>query len=144
MNSKQLLHYSFLWNEARLVIAALSLIFGATPLLYTLFSYSASGLLTLGSVISGLTGAYLLYMWFQHDKKLFGQSDTLDLVAFMIAALSGIHLGLGGLLGTNFIMATLSPLGFLLTIAIYGGGLLYLWSAWHLHVRYKENGGKLF
>ena len=137
-----LLRYSFLWNEARLVIAALSLIFGAEPILSRILPSSGYGLWTLATFISGLAAAYLLYAWNKGGQKLFGKKDRADLIAFMIATLSGLHLAYAGLLGTNLIMAY-TPYSLLSTV-IYLGAALYLWSAWHLHKRYKENGEKLF
>ncbi len=138
-----LLRYSFLWNEARLVIAAISLLWGATPVM-SRFMSSGYGLYIVLSVISGLVALYLLYEWHKRGRKLFGGNDTIDLVAFMIATLSGVHLGLSALFSTNFIMSALGYSGFFFTIAVYAGGILYLWSAWHLHKRYKEKEEQLF
>lgn len=140
----KLLRYSFLWNEVRLVIAALSLLLGATPILYRILSSSAFGLITIGSVISGLAGLYLLYLWYKGGYMLFGGKDKKDLIAFLIGTLSGVHLGLGGLFSTNIIMSILYNTGIVLTIAIYAGGLLYLWSAYHLWNRWKEKGETIF
>lgn len=141
----KLLKYSFLWNEVRLVIAALSLILGAVPILYrVLASSSAYNLITIGSVISGLAALYLLYLWYAGGYMLFGGKDKTDLVAFLIGTLSGVHLGLGGLMGTNIIMSVLYGTGILLTLAIYAGGILYLWSAYHLWKRWKASGEAIF
>lgn len=140
----ELMKFSFWWNEVRLVIAALSLVFGATPIIFSLGLYGFSGLYTIAAVISGLVGAYLLYMWYQGGMKLFGGKDRTDLIAFLIATLSGVHLGIGALLSTNIIMTLLSPISFLLTLAIYAGGILYLWSAWHLYNRHIKEGKRLF
>lgn len=140
---ENLLRYSFLWNEARLVIAAVSLLWGATPVL-SRFASGAYGLWTICAVISGIAGLYLLYAWNNAGRKLFGGEDKKDLAAFLIATLSGIHLGLGALLGTNIIMSALGYSGPLFQIAVIAGGILYLWSAWHLWQQYKAHGEKLF
>ena len=139
-----LLRYSFWWNEARLVVAAISLIWGATPLMYRLFSSGLGGFYTLFSLISGAAALYLLYEWNRQGRKLFGGNDTKDLVAFMVATLSGVHLGLGALFSTNFIMAMLGYSGGIVTLAAIVGGIVYLWAAFCMHKRFKENGGELF
>ena len=141
---ENMLRYSFLWNEARLVIAAISLLWGATPVLSRFMSSSGYGIYVICSVISGVVGVYLLYLWNKAGRKLFGGNDRKDLIAFMIATLSGVHLGLGGLLGTNIAMSIIGYSGLLFTLAVIVTGLLYLWSAWHLWQQYKTHGEKLF
>jgi hypothetical protein len=145
MKLDNILRYSFLWNQARLVIAALSLMLGGFPIALKIFGSSSSAVgsfLSLAWIISGLAAGYLLYSWYKAGKKVFGGEEKKDCVAFWIAIISGLHLGWAGLTGTNVGM-TVVPSG-LLTLVMLAAGVLYLWSAWHLHTRYKANGEKLF
>lgn len=142
---ENLLKYAFLWNEVRLVVAALSLIFGGFPIALRIFGSSlsaVSSLLSLAWIISGLAALYLLYAWNKNGRKLFGGEDKKDMAAFAIAIISGLHLGWAGLTGTNIGM-TVIPYG-ILTLVMVVAGVLYLWSAWHLHKRYKAHNEKLF
>lgn len=137
--------YSFLWSEARLVLAAIALFLGGYPLIIKLFGYGsflyrpAGALLTLSWIISGVSAVYLLYRWNAGGKKLFGGNDKKDLTAFMITVVSGINLGIVGLLGTNIGMnISSSKLVFIVV------GVAYLASAYHLHKRWKAYGEKIF
>ena len=140
---KNLFKYAFMWNQVRLVVAAASLIVGGFPVALRIFSSSNSmvgSLLTLSWIISGVAALYLLYMWFQSGKKLWGGSERTDVAAFWVAIISGLHLGIAGILGTNIGM-TVIPSTFL-TLVMLVAGVLYLWSAWHLYNRSK--GGDMF
>lgn len=132
--------YSFLWSQARQVIAAVALFVGGVPVIYY-FSFlgSLSPFLTLMWLISGITSAYLLYSWNKRGRRLFGGKDQKDMIAFLISTVTGINLGLAGLLGSNIGMSIASGrLIFLVT------GLVYLWTAWHLQKRWNANGHRLF
>lgn len=137
---KNLLKYAFMWNQIRLVIAAASLILGGFPVVLRIFSSSSSmvsSLLTVSWIISGLAAAYLFYLWIKGGKKLWGGTDNVDMAAFAIAIISGLHLGIAGVLGTNIGMSVV-PSG-LLTFVMLIAGALYLWSAFHLHNRYRAD-----
>ena len=137
---KNLFKYAFMWNQVRLVVAAASLILGGFPVALRIFSSSNSmvgSLLTLSWIISGVAALYLLYMWFQSGKKLWGGSERTDVAAFWVAIISGLHLGIAGILGTNIGM-TVIPSTFL-TLVMLVAGILYLWSAFHLHKRYSKS-----
>lgn len=139
---KNLLRYSFLWNEVRLVVAAISLIWGATPIFFRFTSSSGgSGLLTLSWLISGVAALYILYVWNKNGQKIFGGKNKKDMAAFWIAIISGVHLGLVPIVGN--LGMSLVPSG-LFTIVMIATGILYIWSAWHLYTRYKANKEKLF
>ena len=139
----QLERYSFLWSEARLVIAALALFLGGVPpltLVAPSFLYGfVSTLLTLSWLISGVASAYLLYRWLKAKKMLFGAKATRDTVAFLVSVVSGFNLGLTGLFDTNIGMSISSNKLLLIVV-----GLIYLAAAYHLHKRVKAHGGKLF
>lgn len=133
--------YSFLWSEARLLIAAIALFLGGVSPIMKIFIYSSfiSSLLSLAWVISGVASAYLLYMWYIKGMKLFGGTSHLDAAAFFVSVVSGINLGLAGVLGTNIGMSiTMNQIVFVIV------GVLYLVSALHLFMRWNENGKKLF
>jgi len=142
-SKSQLEDYSFKWSQARLVIAAAALFLGGIPpVVYfnpipALYG-SISTLLRLAWLISGVASVYLLYRW-NGQRKLFGRKDRIDTLAFFVSAISGINLGIAGLIGLNIGMAVTSG-SFIFTVV----GLLYLVSAWRLHKHWKLNDRKLF
>ena len=140
MKSHDLEKYAFMWNQARLVVAALSLIFGGFPLIYRLFSTSTplvGPILTLFWIVSGVSAAYLLYLFVQGGKRLWGGKNRTDLIAFAIAVGSGLHLGITGLTGMNIGMRVL-PYGVLPLIMLVAGAA-YLWAAFYLYKKQKAN-----
>lgn len=144
MNPNQLERYSFLWSEARLVIAAIALFIGGVPVLRVLLPIPALfdlvGLvLTLTWIISGAASAYLLYRWISAKQILFGRKVTLDTVAFFVSVVSGINLGLAGLMGRNIGMSILSSYFIFVVTA-----LIYLASAVYLYRRWNASGKKVF
>lgn len=135
---------SFLWAEARLVIAALSLLIGGYPIIWYILPVVGlygliSTLLTICWLVSGLTSGYLLYRWYEGGQKVFGGKKQADVAAFLVAGVSGINLGLAGLFKKNIGMSILS--GRLIFAVV---GLLYLWTAYHLYQRWNEHGRKMF
>ncbi len=136
--------YSFLWSEARLLIAAVALFIGGIPpllawnpisSLYNLFS----GLLTIAWILSGIASAYLLYRWTHNAHVLFGKKDQKDTVSFFISIVSGLNLGLAGITGNNIGMAIAhSRIIFSLV------GLLYVATAVYLYKRWSNFGNKIF
>lgn len=141
----QLEKASFLWSEVRLVVAALALFLGGVPPIYYVFGYLSPlyGLirlgLTLAWIISGLAALYMLYRWNNNGRKLFGKMEQYDTYAFWVTVVSGINLGLAGVLGRNIGMSILY--GHLIFGVV---GLLYLATAWHLWKRWNESGQKVF
>ena len=140
----QLERYSFLWSEARLVIAAVALLLGGIPVLRFLVRVPAlyglvGSILTLTWILSGLASGYLLYRWLTVQKLLFGKKETKDTVAFLISTVSGINLGLVGLAGTNIGMSISSSYAIFVIAAI-----LYFWSAFYLYLRLNEHRQKIF
>lgn len=151
MNYKHHLHpdrlerYSFLWSEARLVIGAVALFIGGVPPLLALtFRLSLPifplvyALLTLSWIASGLASGYLLYRWFGNGKHVFGAKNQKDLLAFFVSVISGINLGLAGLVNKNIGMSIFPGYVFFLIAAI-----AYLAAAWHLWKRWKASGEKI-
>lgn len=136
--------FSFLWSEARLLIAAVALLLGGIPpVLYFLQIPALYGLigllLKLAWIVSGVASAYLLYRWYTGGQKVFGGSDKKDMVTFFISVVSGINLGIVGLLGTNVGMSiTSNYIVFVIT------AVLYLFAAYQLYTRWKKNGQKIF
>src|SRR3989344_1087975 len=124
--------YSFLWTLVRLIIAAVSLIIGASPIIYMItppFIYGLVGsLLTLAWIISGVASAYLLYRWYTGGRTLFGRVDKTDTIAFFVAAVSGINLGFTGISSNNIGMSIVP--GGISGIIFIATGVLYLWSAY--------------
>src|SRR5687767_6437038 len=101
--------YSFLWSEARLVIAAVALLLGGVPPLSFLVAtptlYGLVGtVLTISWIISGLASAYLIYRW-SSVKHVFGGNRRNDIIAFWVMIVSGLNLGLTGLTGNNLGMS---------------------------------------
>lgn len=143
MQQTQLDRYSFWWSEVRLVIAAAALFMGGVPPIYSLFHSPASwgiitNLLTLCWLISGAAALYLLYRW-SKNKMLFGHKQTQDTAAFFITVVSGINLGLAGLIKRNIGMSIFS--NHIIFIIV---GILYLWAAYHLYNRFQSHGEKIF
>ena len=132
--------YSFLWSEVRLVIAAVALFLGGIPpLAYVpLPAGLMSSVLGLSWIISGLAAAYLLYRWWP-TKTVFGGKNNRDVFAFFVMVVSGINLGLAGILARNIGMSLSSNKAVLVAV-----GILYLAAAYHLHKRWRENGEKIF
>lgn len=134
--------YSFLWSEARLVIAAGALFLGGVPpfLRYAPPAfYGLMGVLnTLAYLISGAAAVYLLVRWNPH-RKVFGGSQRYDAGAFFVLVASGVNLGIVGLMGTNIGMSI--SRNYTLFVIV---GILYLASAYHLWKRWNAHGQKLF
>jgi hypothetical protein len=134
--------YSFLWSEARLLIAALALFIGGIPPLVVFGPFPSgltSSILTLSWIVSGLASGYLLFRWLQGGKILFGGKVGLDRVAFFISVISGLNLGLTGVLGRNVGMSISSNRG-IFVIA----GLIYLVAAGYLYKRWKSSTQRIF
>ena len=143
-NQSNLLKYSFLWSEARLVIAAIALFLGGIPPALAFnpipgLTGMISSLLTLSWIISGIAAGYLLYQWNNSKRILFGGKKPMDVYAFWVMIISGLNLGLAGIFSTNIGMS-ISSNRFILFIV----GLLYLISAYSLYQRWKEKTGNLF
>lgn len=144
LQPEKLEEYSFLWSEARLVIAAAALFLGGVPPVWYLVPNAAlfgtvSSLLTLAWIISGVASAYLLYRWNESGRTVFGGHGQKDQAAFFVSVVSGINLGLAGLLKKNIGMTISSNK--LLFILV---GLLYLVVAAYLYQRWSGGGRRLF
>jgi hypothetical protein len=137
--------YTFLWSEARLVIASVALFLGGVPPLWFLVSgmpalfWLIRPILTLSWIISGAVSVYLVYRWNQSGQKVFGGNAKYDVWAFWVNVVTGFNLGIAGLFGRNIGM-TLAPFYgiFILT------GLVYLATAAYLYSRWNKSGQKLF
>lgn len=132
--------YTFQWSLARLVIAAVSLILGGYPIAVKIIPIPLIySLLNLCWIASGVSAAYLAYRWNSAGQRLFGTKDQKDRIAFFVLVISGINLGIVGLIGTNIGMSiSRSSTVFIVT------GILYLASAYHLHTRWKKHGERIF
>ena len=137
----QLVRNSFYWSQARLVLAAVALFLGGTPAVIYFFPYSGSlwSLLKVAWLVSGLASAYLGYRWYTGGQRVFGGKDQKDAAAFGVSVVSGLNLGITGLLGTNIGMSISSHSTVFIIV-----GAVYLAAAWHLHRRFKEKGENLF
>jgi hypothetical protein len=143
-SAKEFERWSFLWTEVRLVVAAVALILGGVPPVYRLLPFPflygiVFPLLQLSWLLSGVAAGYLVYAWNAAGRKVFGGVLRKDVAAFWIAVVSGINLGLAGLIGKNIGMSLASGYVVFLVFAA-----LYLASAYHLHARWVANGRKLF
>lgn len=150
---EQLERYSFLWSEVRLIIAAISLFLGGVPVAYLLFCTPSlcraiSLLVSLSWIVSGVAAGYLLYRWFAGKRILFGGKKLLDTAAFLVSVVSGINLGLAGILRKNIGMELISsPLKYynagppFIFVVV---GLIYLASAFYLFWRWTVSGRRIF
>lgn len=132
--------YSFLWSEVRLVIAAVALFLGGVPPVLLIFSSIGlvTTLLNLSWIISGLAAAYLLYRWWQ-VRTVFGGKERRDLIAFFVMVVSGLNLGVAGIISQNIGMNISSS-----KIVFIAVGILYLAAAYYLYKRWGANGQKIF
>ncbi len=137
---KNLDKYAFFWSEARLVLAALALFFGGKPIILFFGSgMFVSSILNLSWVISGIAALYLLYRWNANHKKIFGKKDAKTNFAFFVSVVSGINLGIAGILANNIGMLISSN-----RLIFFVVGILYLWSARQLFVEFKQNEKRIF
>jgi len=143
---QKLERYAFLWSLARLIIAAVSLFFGAMPIVYMLGGSSGIlvSLLPLFWLISGVAAVYLLYTWHKGGQKLFGKTDRKDKVIFFIMAITGLNLGYTAL-SSNIGMEIAWSFGpSLAEVLIKATAIIYLIVAYHLWTQWKKSGGTLF
>ncbi len=141
---RNLEHYSFIWSQARLLVAAVALLIGGVPVLRAVLPMVAlSGLvnlvLTLTWIISGVASGYLLYRYVKNQQMIFGGRNQRDRVAFLISIISGFNLGLTGLTGNNIGMSISSDRVIFAIVAI-----IYLITLVYLHKRWQASGKKLF
>lgn len=141
---EKLERYSFLWSEARLVIASIALFLGGVPPVKALNPIPAfygliSSLLTLAWIISGVAAGYLLYRWHTGGKTLFHEKRQHDTLAFFVMVVSGLNLGLAGLISTNIGMS-ISSSRLIFTVV----GVIYLMAAYYLYKRWNASGQKIF
>lgn len=131
---------SFLWSQARLVIAAVALFLGGVPPVFYLVSGGlVVGLLRIAWLISGIASFYLAYRWFMGGEKVFGGKDRNDTIAFLVSVVSGLNLGWTAISGTNIGMTISSNHVVFFLVAV-----VYLVSAYYLQMRYNARGNKLF
>jgi hypothetical protein len=144
MNHTQVEWWSFVWSEARLVIAAVALFIGGVPpALFVAINVPGTLVLVnlglkLAWLISGATSLYLAYRWFTGGQTLFGKKETLDMVAFFVMVVSGLNLGLAGLMGQNIGMSISSNYAVFIATAV-----VYLIAAVYLYQRWSSNGQRL-
>lgn len=136
--------YAFYWSEARLVIAAVALFLNAyPPLVLILGSLGLENVawwvLKFAWLISGVSAVYLLYRWLHGGQRLFGHTLAKDSIAFFVLVLSGLNLGIVGLIGQNIGMSIASSYPIFVLV-----GVVYLAAAYHLYMRWSEAGQKMF
>lgn len=148
MKPENLEKKSFLWSQVRLLLAAIAMFLGGSPLVYKLFSgmsfsSQVSALLNDAWIISGIAALYLFYRWREGGMKLFGKRDIKDTIAFYVLTVSGFNLGIMGVLGINVGMklAQRSPSYSTLLILT---GIVYLVVMVYLHMRWMQNNKRVF
>ncbi len=138
--------YSFQWMIVCLVLTALSLFFGATPIATQIFGYSnnlVGTLLNLSWLISGVASAFLLYFWNQKGQKLFGESDKKHKFLFLLMIVIGLNIGLIILIGNNILMSIFWNLG-IANILFKIFALISAYTAFTLFNAWKANAEQLF
>lgn len=125
-----------------MVIAAAALLLGGIPpvfyLLPGMYGITAP-LLKICWLISGLVSLYLGYRWYENKMTLFGGKDMWDTVAFAILVVTGINLGLTGVLGNNIGMSIASG-----QIVFLIAGVIYLVVAVYIYRRWSASGKRIF
>lgn len=96
-------------------------------------------LLTIMWIMSGAAAVYLLYRWYKNKYMIFGGAGIYDKVAFLVSTVSGINLGIVGVIGTNIGMSISSNRTVFLVVA-----LIYIISAAYLLQRWTTSGKKVF
>jgi hypothetical protein len=139
---EKLERYAFLWSLARMVIGAVSLFFGAVPILMGIVG---PGLMQLAWLVSGAAAIYLGYRWYTGGQMVFGGKDRKDNIAFWVMVLTGLNLGYTAI-GTNVGMSTVYTMtGMMVAGLIFKAtALVYLYAAYHLWIRYKAAGERMF
>jgi hypothetical protein len=137
LKRKSLLEWAFAWNQARLIIAGATLILAKKSPILTYFGIPlvtplAGTLMPLAWLLSGVVSVYLIYVWYNSGQTVFGGKEKIDLIAFWVATITGINLGFAAI-STNVGFA-ITP-AFLSTPAMILAGLLYFWTAYHMHSR---------
>lgn len=135
---------SFLWSQARLIIAAVALLLGGVPVLKFVIPFGfLNGLvglvLILAWLASGLASGYLLYRWIKGNKILFGTKRPRDTAAFLVSVISGLNLGIVALLGRNIGMSITTNYIIFVIVAV-----LYIATAIYLQRRWKQAGERVF
>jgi uncharacterized membrane protein YuzA (DUF378 family) len=136
--------YSFLWSQTRLLIAAAALFMGGVPPAYVLFRNAAlyvivAPLLRLAWIISGAASAYLLYRWNANRQMVFGGKAQKDIIAFFISIVSGLNLGITGLMGINIGMSVFHG-----SLIYMVAAVLYVFAFIQLLNRWNASGKKMF
>ena len=130
-----------MWSEVRLLVAAVALFLGGVPpALFIGMNVPAMYpivllVLKLCWLVSGVAAVYLLYRWLAGDRMLFGRkNDAMDTGAFLVMTVSGINLGLVGLIGQNIGMTISSNyIVFIIAAAVYLVSAVYLFKRWSAH-----------
>lgn len=131
---------SFMWSQARLVIAAVALFAGGVPpVVYLIKGGGVWSLLRICWIISGVASGYLGYRWLNNRQHVFGGKEKYDTIAFLVGVISGLNLGWAGLAGNNIGMSITSN-----HIVFYIVGALYLLAAYQLQQRFRAHGHKIF
>ena len=134
--------YSFWWSEARLLVAAVALFVGGVPPIFLITPYPLLGIAVMGLkiawLISGLASVYLIYRWY-NGGKVFGGKDITDVLAFWVMVISGVNLGLTGILGQNPGMTISSGRTIFFVV-----GIIYVVTAAYLYRRWSAYGKKMF
>lgn len=139
--SSNLQRYSFFILLALLVLSAGALFLGGRPpvTLITGNSSMAWSLLNVSWIVSGAAAVYLGYQWLQHNKQIFGDNDTKDTVAFGFMILSGLNIGILGVLNINlYFQLVAGYVAFIIT------GAASLACAGYVFKRWQESGETLF
>ena len=141
MQPHNLEKYSFYWLIASLALTVISLLMGGSPIAMTVFGYGAlvSLLLKISWILSGAAGGYLLYRWYTAERTLFGEKRNQDLAAFMVATITGVNIGIYGIIQQNILMMM-----FMASIFNTIGAVLYVVVVIYLWRRWQESGGNLF
>jgi uncharacterized membrane protein YuzA (DUF378 family) len=141
--AEQLANYAFLWSEARLVIAAIALVMGGPPVLLFFPFAPIYGLLVLlvklAWIVSGVASLYLLYRWAGASWYVFDKANRGDVSAFVVMIVSGINLGITGIIQVNPGLSFFPAYVF----SLIGAGA-YAWAAYRLYVKWQGSGRRVF
>ncbi len=139
---EKLERYSFLYLLLTLAFTMLTLFSGGYPIITRVFDYTSGiySILQLCWLVAGASAGYLAYQFYKHDKKVFGGTESKQVVfAFYFALALGINLGLTAILRDNIFFNILY--GQIVYIVF---GIASAASAYFLYTAWKAHGETLF
>jgi len=101
-------------------------------------SMAVWSLLDIAWIVSGIAAGYLVYEWLQHSRQVF-RGNRNATYAFWFMILTGVNVGIAGILGPNLFLNIFSS-----SLFHYVTGALCLFAAIYLFIAWRRSGGVIF